>query len=453
MMSASYAVLVALALLASSVCASHIPPYVADGLRAGINGANQVHLALGGEQDEITVTWLTPEPASSRARYGLAASFPDIAIEVEGYAKVFVDNGTLHHTQYVHRATFASLKERARYSYQVWNGTEWGRLFGFTAPGGVSWNPTITVYGDFGLSNPRSFPALLDELSEGKSDFIVHSGDFAYDMFRDNATYGDNWFNFVEPLYAQIPVMTCAGNHEGMYDFLNYRSRFTMPMYEKTENLYFSFNAGNTHWISYDTEVYFVYEAMEGHGGIHRNFGPYPDIAAAQLKFIEEDLIRANKERHLRPWIFAYGHRPFYCSDSDDDDCTRMQDQWRVDLEKLFYTYGVDIVFEAHQHSYERLWPTYLGNVYNHTDGDGPYVNPLAPIHIVAGAAGCEEMLQPFQNGPLGPWSAVRISDYGYGHVTIHNATHAHWEQLSADKVVQDEIWIVRDKHVDYALV
>ena len=43
-----------------------------------------------------------------------------------------------------------------------------------------------------------------------------HLGDFAYDMFRDNASLGDAWFNFVEPIYANIPVMTCAGNHEGL---------------------------------------------------------------------------------------------------------------------------------------------------------------------------------------------------------------------------------------------
>ena len=92
-------------------------------------------------------------------------------------------------------------------------------------------------------------------------------------------------------------------------------------MLNETGNLYFSFNAGNTHWISYSVEFYFVYEAMEGHGGIGRNFGPYPDLAKKQLEFIEQDLIAANQQRHLRPWIFAYAHRPMYCSDSDDDDC------------------------------------------------------------------------------------------------------------------------------------
>lgn len=236
----------------------------------------------------------------------------------------------------------------------------------------------------------------------------------------------------------------------GIYDYLNYRERFTMPLHEVTENLFFSFNAGNTHWISYSTEFYFVYDAMDDHGGVHRTFGPYPDLAAMQLKFIEEDLIKADAMRSVRPWIFAYGHRPFYCSDSDDDDCIKMRSQWRVDLENLFYKYGVDIIFEAHQHSYERLWPTYNSTVLNSSTPGEPYRNPLAPVHIVTGAAGCEEDLDVFDDGALGPWSAVRITDYGYGVLTIANMTHLRWEQRNVSRQPVDEFWLVRDQHVGY---
>ena len=59
----------------------------------------------------------------------------------------------------------------------------------------------------------------------------------------------------MQDIMATTPTMVCMGNHEGMYDALNYRSRFSMPNYEETESMYFSFNVGNTHWISYDTEV------------------------------------------------------------------------------------------------------------------------------------------------------------------------------------------------------
>jgi hypothetical protein len=354
-----------------------------------------------------------------------------------------VDNGSLHHTLFIHRVTLKDLLPGIKYAYRVRNGTDWGRPYGFKSLRTDSeWGPRFTVFGDMGLENAESLPNLMLEADIGVSDIYVHIGDFAYDDWKDNSTWCDKWFNQVEPIMSKVPYMVCPGNHEGLYDFLNYRSKFTMPGYKEQENLYFSWEAGLTHWISYSTEVYFLYNATEGHGGVHRNFGPYPEIAAAQLEFIESDLKKANENRINTPWIIAYGHRPMYCSDTDDDDCVLMQDQWRFDLENLFYSYGVDIVFEAHQHTYERLWPVFNTTVMNGTvDPSNPYASPNAPVHIVSGSAGCEEDLDTFGATGLGPWSAVRIAAYGYGHLLV-NRTHAHWEQLFTNYTVADSIVI-----------
>jgi len=304
------------------------------------------------------------------------------------------------------------------------------------------------VYGDFGLTNAVAYDSLLKEAQMGVSDVIVHVGDFAYDMWRDNSTWGDRWFDYMQPIMATQPYMVCPGNHEGLYNFLNYRSRFTMSTWNtdkiEQENLYHSFTVGLTHWIAYSTEVYFQYEALHGHGGVHRNFGPYPNIAKDQLAFVEADLKAAVANRDKVPWIIAYGHRPMYCSDSDDTDCMESNNHWKTDLETLFYQYGVDLIIEGHEHSYERLWPVFNSTVFNGSNAE-PYTNALAPIHLVSGSAGCDEDLDPFK-GPLGPWSAMRLSQYGYAHLEVHNASHIYWEQLDATTFeVQDDIWVVKD--------
>ena len=99
-------------------------------------------------------------------------------------------------------------------------------------------------------------------------------------MYKLNATWGDMWLDSVEPIASTQYYMTSIGNHEPIYDALNYRSRFSMPGHDdpdrlaaSTENLWYSFDVGNTHWVAYDTEVYFTYQAMDGHGGVHRNYG------------------------------------------------------------------------------------------------------------------------------------------------------------------------------------
>lgn len=71
--------------------------------------------------------------------------------------------------------------------------------------------------------------------------------------------------------------------------------------------------------------------------------------------------MKANQNREQTPWIIALGHRPMYCKNSNLDDCTpHFWGKWvKRGLEDLFYAMGVDLVIEAHEHSYERLWPVY----------------------------------------------------------------------------------------------
>ena len=67
-------------------------------------------------------------------------------------------------------------------------------------------------------------------------------------------------------------------------------------------------------------------------------------------------------------------------------------------LEPLFFQYGVDIIIEAHEHSYERLWPVFNDTVTAHN-----YSNPKAPVHLISGAAGCNEFYGICVNPMLGP--------------------------------------------------
>jgi len=116
-------------------------------------------------------------------------------------------------------------------------------------------------------------------------------------------------------------------------------------------------------------------------------------------------------------------------------------------METLLHKYGVDIYLSAHEHSYERLWPVYQGQVYNGS-AQAPYTNPRAPVHIIAGSAGCKEGLEDF-GGNNADWSAFRSSTYGFARMNVYNSTHLHWEQVLDDSngSILDELWLIRDKH------
>lgn len=270
---------------------------------------------------------------------------------------------------------------------------------------------------------------------------VLHVGDFAYNLDTDDGEVGDEFFRQLEPVAAYVPYMAAVGNHEAASNFTHYVNRFTMP--DTDDNLFYSFDLGSAHFVIFSTEFYFSTEY--GWNQI-RN----------QWNWLIEDLTKANNNRAKVPWILTFGHRPMYCSDFDGDDCTKYESIIRTGLpkthayglEKLFYEYAVDVEFWAHEHTYERMWPVYNRTVYNGTMS--PYVNPLAPVHIVSGSAGCRENTDTFVTNP-GPWSARRSTDYGFGMLRVHNATHIHFRQVAAAKdEVQDDFWIEKNPNHTY---
>ncbi|XP_053253644.1 acid phosphatase type 7 isoform X2 [Podarcis raffonei] len=340
----------------------------------------QVHLSYPGDPSTMMVTWTTFGPAESIVEFG-----PDpgeaFTHSARGDATRFVDGGKLRHTMFIHRVTLQGLVPGQRY------------------------------------------------------------GDFAYDLDTSNSYVGDAFMRKIEPVAGLVPYMTCPGNHEEKYNFSNYRFRFNMP--GDTESLWYSWDIGPAHIISFSTEVYFFLKYGE-------------QLVAEQFQWLEKDLQEANQpeRRKERPWIITMGHRPMYCSNNDQDDCTlyesiirRGLDPQQFGLEDLFYKYGVDLELWAHEHSYERLWPVYDYKVCNGST-EAPYTNPCAPVHIITGSAGCRERHDPFVPDPR-EWSAVRIEDYGYTHMQIMNRTHVWLEQVSDDQngKVVDGIWLIKELH------
>lgn len=205
-------------------------------------------------------------------------------------------------------------------------------------------------------------------------------------------------------------------------NFSNYRNRFQMP--GNTESLYYSFDMGPVHFIGISTELYYFL-----------NYGI--KSLANQYEWLVNDLREANKpeNRAIRPFIVVFGHRPMYCSNTDNifscqDQTTLLRTGLPIThlygLEELFLNSGVDISIWAHQHSYERLWPVYNYEVRNGSFEE-PYKNAKAPIHIITGSAGCKEDHAEFQKDPPA-WSAFRsvVSLFGnkFSNVNLKTTTN-----------------------------
>ncbi|VDM98482.1 unnamed protein product [Thelazia callipaeda] len=397
----------------------------------------QIALSYAGNVSSMWVTWLTfNNTFSSIVEFGVGK----FQWSVKGYSTLFIDGGVQKTKRYIHRVLLLNLIPGTTYLYHVGSEYGWSSIYQFKAlqkreNGGF----IFAVYGDLGSVNARSLGKIQQQAQRSLIDVVLHIGDIAYNLDTDDGKFGDQFGRQIEPIAAYVPYMTVVGNHEQAYNFSHYVNRYTMP--NSNHNFFYSFDLGLAHFIVISTEFYYF---TAEYGSIQLE---------NQWKWLIEDLKLAHLNRAKYPWIITMGHRPMYCSNYDTEDCTQYESRIRsgmpqthaYGLEKLFYTFGVDLEIWAHEHSYERMWPLYNRTVYNGTKD--PYVDPPAPVHIISGSAGCQEYTDPFVTN-VPPWSAYHSSNYGFGRLHIHNFTHLYYEQVSAAKEeVEDYFWLIKYRH------
>jgi len=399
----------------------------------------QIHLAYNGSPNRLSVTWVTfDDTETSYIQYGRNGQLNQ---KVQSRISRFVDGGRKKSVRYIHRVFIKDIKAGERYFYRVGCNFGWSSLFTFVGlkerkEGGYRY----AIYGDLGNINARSLGKLQRLSQDGDFDLIFHNGDFAYDMNDKDGKFGDEFMRQIEPAAAYVPYMISVGNHDKAYNYSHIVNRFTMPGTD--HNLFYSFDLGQAHIVSFSTEFYYWTE-----------FGSQQ--IANQWNWLYNDLENANKNRKNVPWIIVFGHRTMYCTDVEgrcDENERRIREGMDVKgsygLEKLFYSSGVDLIVGAHEHNYERFWPMYNYTIFNGTIG--PYIDPPAPTLVVTGSAGCQENVNHFPKKPA-KWSAFRSSNYGFSRMQVFNKTHLYFEQvMAAEERVEDSFWLIKNKHSHY---
>lgn len=426
----------------------------------------QIHLSLGSNETEFYVTWSTRQPVEASelhfnqegdTKVNVIVGELTVWTSTEKNQKLSHATRTAYMDHYTYRARLNNIKPNGHYYYfikSILDGAtaSQSRIYDFYSKNLSDPNGELNIafYGDLGLVNGQSIPRLIRDVDQNLYDLIIHNGDFAYDLNTNHGWVGDDFMRLIEPIAARVPYQTSVGNHEIAEKFLHYDKRFTMVNSGGTDNglsnnLFYSFNAGPIHFIAISTEFYYFLDYL----------GLEP--LSSQWAWLERDLALANQpeERAKRPWVIVFGHRPMYCSSRDGDDCSKDSNILRKGLpfigsyalEKLLYKSGVDVEIYAHEHQYERFLPIFNGKIMNGTDvlGD-PYFNPLGPVHIISGSAGCQERIDPFQNNTA-PGSIKQIADYGYSRLKAERCKLT-FQQISDDKQGQvvDEFIVTKTR-------
>lgn len=191
-------------------------------------------------------------------------------------------------------------------------------------------------------------------------DFVLWGGDLAYADGREDRAY--RWYEFMESVMNSlitadgrvVPVLASIGNHEvlGGYYWREERRDENMPQYQQTDEIRELF-----------APYYYNLLAFPGQPGYGvLDFGNYMTvivldtehtnpIEGKQAEWLESVL----KERQGRPNIIPVYHAPGFPSvrRPNVEKIANIRKTWVP----LFEKYGVEIVFENHDHAYKRTYP------------------------------------------------------------------------------------------------
>jgi hypothetical protein len=346
-----------------------------------------VHLTWEGDPtSSVTVSWQTSSVTEGVVEYGKALPY--------GF-KASDGHGTMHHVR------LTGLEPGTIYHYRCGCEGDWSSDSTFRTAPADDRAFSFVAFGD-SRTNWDIWGECSEAVLASGAEFSVHTGDLV-EQGGDQAQW-DIWFSEAEELFRRKVMMPAIGNHED--NDPKYFEYYALPHAED----WYSFDYGNAHFTVLSTET---------------------DMGGNQRQWLEKDLASTNAT-----WKFVLYHQPMYSSSSHG--CYRKAYRaWGDLLDK----YHVDMVFNGHDHTYERTLP--MADDWMVDDPED------GTIHVVTGGAGA-----PLKRlVARGPWSSYFLSHYHFVLLTV-DGTELHLEARFYNQTVFDELRlskaVVPDLSVEY---
>lgn len=310
----------------------------------------------------IILKWRTNTATSTKIWYGLAPNA--LVNEVSNSAQV---------TNHTYELT--GLQAYTKYYYAVGNlntqlaGADTNHYF-FTAPlPYTEQNIRVWATGDFGKGNQCQIDVKESFQDYTRSqnvdpDLWIWLGDNAYNDGSDSEYQGKVFgLNGYSDIFSWMPFYPSPGNHDyntiwsqngilgipytltsindhdgPYYDMVDVPEQAEAGGYPSTHEVFYSYDYGNTHFLSLNSEVYAV-----GSNNVLN-----------QMKtFITNDLSQNDKT-----WTIAYWHQPPYSKGSHDSDdfYEIVMETMREEIVPLLESFDVDMIICGHSHVYERSY-------------------------------------------------------------------------------------------------
>lgn len=365
-------------------------------------------------QTSMKIKWRTDVPTPSVVNVGttqgnLNLVFADSTLKTDHTIHV---TGLSHSTTYFYSVnTPDTVLSGADYTFKT-----------FIPTSETSTTPfRVWSIGDFGKGNTEQAKvrdAYINHVgANNKADLWLWLGDNAYPDGTEQE-YQDHVFDEARGyagLMRNLPFLPCPGNHD--YNSVSPITSTIAPLnhsgpyysmadvYTNAEaggvasghELFYSFDYGNVHFVSLNSELGSVYNASHDWIGV-RLFGTF--TTSPMLEWLKQDL-----QANTLPWTVVFFHQPPYTDGSHDSEAfwEVYMKAMRENFTPVLEQYGVDLVLAGHSHVYER---SYLMK--------GMHTNTFAPSMILQSSGGTVQTGGEYVKYTDGPYA-------GHGTVYVVN--------------------------------
>ncbi len=304
------------------------------------------------QSDSILISWKTATPtAQNEVHWGRSPSLGNVTEE------------KCRCTKTTHMIKIEGLQAGQKYYYTAVSDQIDSPLYTFWTAFPSNDTIQFVAYGDSqGVWDQWQTVLLVSQAIEKENPaFVIKTGDLV-----DDGKNLKDWCDFftASPFLHNSTLYPVLGNHEN-YSHL-YFSFFSLPHNER----WYSFDNGPVHFIGLDSNKQNRYRL-------------------AQYLWLLHDL-----RTHNEPFTIVFFHHPVYSS-GEHGNTTILQKIWAP----LFERYGVDIVFNGHDHIYER---SIVNNV----------------TYIVTGGGG-----SPLYDIGWSIWTVYSEKTYHYCLLTVNSST------------------------------
>lgn len=327
-----------------------------------------------------------------------------------------------------YEATAVGLKPNTAYVYRVGSEDAWSETETFTTSGADDTTLTFAYLGDAQPANDTAgevvqWGDLIEAMYERNPElsFAVLGGDNVnsgisleqFGLFTENASR----------VFSSVPLFSTVGNHES--NFIGGKAELFLDWFAFPENgpegfeeEFYSFDVANCHILVLNSWIF---------------SGEQP-LTDADYEGVN-NWIAADLARSTADWQIVITHIPVYQVHSDTT-AAKVKENWAP----IFERYGVDLVFEGHQHVYSRSYPMYQGKI--------DYENGITYIMGVSGSKQYDSADETFAARTVYSAANYQLVQIDGGMLTVQTLDGA-GNELDFLSVMQREVSATRGEYIE----